>query len=168
MDSIWRTLDTVLGLSATQAHDLSVVQVCLRAVVVYAILIAYIRFGKKRSLSQATVFDVVRVFIIGSISSRAISGTAPFFASLAGTFVLILLHWIISYFSQSSKLLSYLVKGTDTVLIREGKVDRKALASAHMSDDDLAQDLRQKGVETATDVKSARLERSGQLSVIKK
>jgi uncharacterized membrane protein YcaP (DUF421 family) len=42
------------------------------------------------------------------------------------------------------------------------------LASAHMSDDDLAQDLREEGVDAATQVKSARLERSGKLSVIKK
>ncbi|MGA8471394.1 MAG: YetF domain-containing protein [Pseudolabrys sp.] len=64
--------------------------------------------------------------------------------------------------------MSYLVKGTETTVIRDGKVDRKALAASHMSDDDLAEDLRQQGVEMATEVKSARLERSGKLSVIKK
>jgi uncharacterized membrane protein YcaP (DUF421 family) len=168
MEAIWYTIDGLLGLSATQAHELTPAQVCLRGVVVYVVLIAYVRFGKKRFLSQATAFDVILVIVIGSISSRAISGTAPFFASLAGTFTLILVHWIISYFSQHSKLLSYLVKGTDTILVREGKIDRKALVASHMSDDDLAQDLRQEGVEATTDIKSARLERSGKLSVIKK
>jgi uncharacterized membrane protein YcaP (DUF421 family) len=167
MDAIWHAIDGLLGLSATQAHELNWVQVCVRSVVVYAVLIAYVRFGKKRFLSQATAFDAILVIIIGSISSRAISGTAPFFASLAGTFVLILLHWIISYFSQGSKFLSYLVKGHDTVLVRNGEIDRKALAASHMSDDDLAQDLREEGIESPAKVKSARLERSGKLSVIK-
>ena len=87
---------------------------------------------------------------------------------MAATFVLILVHWVISYFTQNSKVLSDLVKGHDTVLVQEGKIDREALASAHMSDDDLAQDLREEGVDAATQVKSARLERSGKLSVIKK
>jgi uncharacterized membrane protein YcaP (DUF421 family) len=37
-----------------------------------------------------------------------------------------------------------------------------------MSEDDLAEDLRQEGIETPTQVKMARLERSGRLSVIRK
>jgi uncharacterized membrane protein YcaP (DUF421 family) len=37
-----------------------------------------------------------------------------------------------------------------------------------MSEDDLAEDLRQEGIETPTQVKMARLERSGKLSVIRK
>ena len=50
--------------------------------------VAYVRFAKKRFIGQATAFDFILVIIIGSIASRAIYGTAPFFASLAGTFVL--------------------------------------------------------------------------------
>ena len=168
MDALWSMTDAMLGLSATKAEELSALQVCLRALVVYLVLIGYVRFAKKRFLGEATGFDVVLVIIIGSIASRAISGTAPFFSSLAGTFVLILVHWIISWLAQSSPLLSYIAKGTDTVLIRDGQVDRKALARSHMSDDDLAEDLRQEGVEDPKQVKSARLERSGRLSVIKK
>ncbi|HEY7228883.1 MAG TPA: YetF domain-containing protein [Pseudolabrys sp.] len=168
MEAVWDAIDTLLGLSATKAEELSILQVCLRAVVVFLVLIAYVRFAKKRFLSQTTALDVILVIVIGSISSRAISGTAPFFASLAGTFVLILMHWVISYFARGSELLSYLVKGNDTVLIRDGKVDRRALMAAHMSDDDLAEDLRQNGIEEPKEVKSARLERSGKLSVIEK
>jgi uncharacterized membrane protein YcaP (DUF421 family) len=158
----------LLGLSATRAEELSILQVCLRAVVVFLVLIAYVRFAKKRFLSQTTALDVILVIVIGSISSRAISGKAPFFASLAGTFVLILMHWVISYFARDSEFLSYLVQGTDTVLIRDGKVDRKALRASHMSNDDLAEDLRQNGIEDPEEVRSARLERSGKLSVIEK
>jgi uncharacterized membrane protein YcaP (DUF421 family) len=140
--------------------------VCLRALVVYLVLIGYVRFAKKRFLSEATGFDAILVIVIGSISSRAISGTAPFIPSLAGTFVLVLVHWVISSITRNSPFLSYIAKGTDTVLIRNGKIDRKALAASHMSEDDLAEDLRQEGVETPSQVKSARLERSGRLPLI--
>src|SRR3954451_17931180 len=92
-------LEAALGLSATKAEELNTLQVCVRAVVVFIILIAFVRFGKKRFLGKATAFDAILVIMIGSIASRAISGTAPFIPSLAGTFVLILTHWIISYFS---------------------------------------------------------------------
>lgn len=168
MDALWNIADALLGLSATRAEELSTLHVCTRAVVVYLVLIGYVRVAKKRFLGQATGFDAIIVIVIGSIASRAISGTAPFLASLAGTLVLILVHWIISYFATDSPLLSYLVKGKDTILIRDGEVNHKALSSSHMSEDDLTEDLRQEGIETPKQVKSARLERSGRLSVIKK
>ena len=66
-DDIWSTFDSLLGLSATKAEELNSLQVSLRAVVVYMVLIAYVRFAKKRFLSQATAFDVVLVIVIGSI-----------------------------------------------------------------------------------------------------
>lgn len=168
MDAITNTLDVLLGLSATRAEQLTTAQVCLRAVVVYLVLIAYVRMGKKRFLGEATAFDVILVIVIGSIASRAISGTAPFFTSLAGTLVLIVMHWLISLAARSSPLLSFLTKGRDTVLIRNGKIDRPALRGAHMSDDDLDEDLRQNGIASPSEVKEARLERSGKLSVIKR
>jgi uncharacterized membrane protein YcaP (DUF421 family) len=168
METVAIFVDAVLGISATKAEQLTVLQVCARAFVVYLILIVYVRLGKKRFLGQATAFDAILVIIIGSISSRAISGTAPFAASLAATLVLILIHWVISYFTETSKALGYLTKGTDTLIVKDGRVDRAALRDAHMSDDDLAEDLRERGVAAPGDVKEARLERSGKLSVIKK
>ena len=168
MQTVSHFLDSFIGLSATKAEELTAAQVCVRAFVVYLTLIAYVRFGKKRFLGEATAFDAILVIVIGSIASRAISGTAPFFASLAGTFVLVLVHWIISYLTEDSASLGAILKGHDTVIIRNGRVDLKALQSAHMSRDDLAEDLRQEGIENPSEVKEARLERSGKLSVIKK
>jgi uncharacterized membrane protein YcaP (DUF421 family) len=168
MEIFWHLLDAAMGLSATKAEELTFAQVCVRAAVVYLVLIGYVRFGKKRFLGEATAFDAILVIVIGSIASRAISGTAPFGASLAGTFMLVLLHWLISYFTEDSAMLGNILKGRDTIIIKNGRVNRKALREEHMSQDDLAEDLRQEGAGGPSEVKEARLERSGKLSVIKK
>jgi uncharacterized membrane protein YcaP (DUF421 family) len=167
MFALFEVLDAALGLAAERPEQLAVSQVCLRAAVVFLVLIAYLRAAKKRFLGQATVFDAILVIVIGSIASRAISGTAPFGASLAGTFTLILMHWLLSYVLVQVPALGGLVKGHSTVLIRNGKIDRDALRSAHMMQDDLEEDLRANGVGAASAVKEARLERSGKLSVIR-
>ena len=57
MHKIGRFFDDALGLSALSASDLTVVQVGLRAVVVYFALGLFARMGKKRFLGQATAFD---------------------------------------------------------------------------------------------------------------
>lgn len=168
MNALWTVLDLMLGISATKPDQLNTLQVSIRAVVVFVTLIAYVRIGKKRFLGSATAFDAILLIVIGSIASRAISGTAPFVASLAAALVLILFHWLLSFVARDSPTLSGLIKGHDTPLIKDGRVNRKALREAHMSDDDLSEDLRQQGFGAPTEVQDARLERSGRLSVVKK
>jgi uncharacterized membrane protein YcaP (DUF421 family) len=167
MDALKDITDTALGLSL-RPQQLELWQICLRAVIVYLAMIMFVRFGKKRFLSRATAFDAILVIVIGSTAARAITGNAPFFATLAAVWVLIAMHWVISYFTESSPTLGSLVKGNTTVLVRNGRVDRQALKDAHMSPDDLDEDLREQGIDDPKKVKEARLERSGKLSVIRK
>jgi uncharacterized membrane protein YcaP (DUF421 family) len=162
-----QSIDALFGFSASEAKELTAVQVCLRAVLVFLILIAYFRFAKKRFLGQATGLDAILFVVIGSIASRAISGTAPFFPSMAGSLMLIGMHWLISYITRDSKTLGALIKGHDTLLVRDGQVDHEAMAAAHMSGADLAEELRLKGIGDVAEILEARLERNGKLSVIK-
>jgi uncharacterized membrane protein YcaP (DUF421 family) len=167
MDALKDITDIALGLSL-RPQQLELWQICLRAVIVYLAMIMFVRFGKKRFLSRATAFDAILVIVIGSTAARAITGNAPFFATLAAVWVLIAMHWVISYFTEGSPTLGSLVKGNTTVLVRNGRIDRQALKDAHMSRDDLDEDLREQGIADPKKVKEARLERSGKLSVIRK
>jgi hypothetical protein len=45
MEAFWNSTDALLGLSAVKAEELSTLQVCLRALVVYLVLIGYVRFA---------------------------------------------------------------------------------------------------------------------------
>jgi len=77
-------------------------------------------------------------------------------------------RWItLSIHARSSRGGSDPTKGNDTLLIKNGHLNRKALRDAHMSPDDLKEDLREQGVENSHDVKEAGLERSGKLSVVR-
>jgi uncharacterized membrane protein YcaP (DUF421 family) len=168
MDTVYQWLDTIFGLHASRASELGIAQACARAFIVYLVLIAYVRFGKKRFLGEATAFDAILVIVIGSLASRGIAGNAPLGPTLAATLVLIAMHWVMSYFTSNWPALSSLLKGRDTVLIKNGRIDHQAMSGSHMAMDDLEQDLRQQGVGNPRDVKEARLERSGRVSVVRK
>jgi uncharacterized membrane protein YcaP (DUF421 family) len=167
METLYDALDQVLGLSQ-KAQDLSIAQTCLRAAIVFFVLLAAVRFGKKRFLGRATAFDTILAILIGSTAARAINANTSFFGTLAAVIVMIGLHWLVSRIARDWRAFSNLVKGNPTPLIKDGKVNRAALKRADMSDDDLDEDLRQEGVLHASEVKEARLERDGRLSVIKK
>jgi uncharacterized membrane protein YcaP (DUF421 family) len=166
MEVVAELAETLLGLSA-KADALSFVQVAVRAVLVYGALIAFVRLGKKRFLAQATAFDAILIILIGSIASRGVSGTAPFFTSILATGWLIALHSAISFISCRSDRFSRLIKGNPTVVIKDGRVDRTALRNTHMSAGDLEEDLRKHGLRDVSKISEGRLERDGTLSVLK-
>jgi uncharacterized membrane protein YcaP (DUF421 family) len=118
-------------------------------------------------LGRATAFDVILVITIGSVAARALTGGAPLFPGLVALVVLVGLHWVFSAVARDHPAFSRLIKGTPTPLIQDGRVNRKALRAAHMSNDDLEEDLREKGIDDPAQVKEARLERNGRLSAVK-
>ncbi len=158
--------DAALGLSLTSAQ-LGAAQMGLRAALVYAALLVLVRLGKKRFLGRATAFDVVLVITVGSIAGRAVTGGAPLVPALAALLVLIVVHWVFSLLGRDWPSFSGLIKGHSTVLVDDGRLDRRALRRAHMSKDDLAEALRSQGIVDIREVREARLERSGSVSVIK-
>lgn len=167
-------IDTLLDLNreifglTLKSEEMGVGQMCARALLIYIALIVIVQFGKKRFLGKATVFDAILVIIIGSIAARSITGGAPLLPSLGAEVVLVGIHWVFSAVARKSPLFSHLIKGRSTILIKDGHVRGEALSAEHVSGDDLDEDLRQEGVSVPAEVKEARLERSGRLSVLKK
>jgi len=159
--------ETIFGLSL-KSEQLGYGHMAARATLMYILLIIIVRSAKKRFLSNATAFDFILTVMIGSIAARALTGGAPFFPAMLAVAVMVGIHWVISWEAEGSPVFSQLIKGHDTLLIKDGKVLKRPLADAHMSRDDLDEDLREKGVSTPDEVKEARLERSGKLSVLKK
>lgn len=78
MGALYRGIDWLVGLSVA-AHDLTLSQICLCAIIVYLLMIGFVRMGKKRFLGRATAFDAILVIIIGSTAARAITGNSAFF-----------------------------------------------------------------------------------------
>jgi uncharacterized membrane protein YcaP (DUF421 family) len=167
LQDAYRLLDSVLGLSL-RAQQLGFGHMAVRAALTYVILIVLVRLGKKRALGGATAFDVILVIILGSIAARALTGAAPYFPAMLGLVVLVFMHWLFSYVAWLSPSFSDFIKGRSTIVVRDGKIDCAALRAAHVSSDDLAEDLRSKGVDDPGSLREARLERSGKLSVLRK
>jgi uncharacterized membrane protein YcaP (DUF421 family) len=163
--TIYVGADLLLGLSL-KSEQLGFGHMAARAALMYVLLIWLIRSAKKRFLGQATAFDLILVIIVGSIAARGLTGGAPYFPCVFAIAVLIAMHWVFSYLARRWKWLSGLLKGHSTILIERGRIIEEALSDAHMSRDDLEEDLRQKGVAALSRVDEARLERSGRVSVI--
>src|SRR3954451_17700018 len=145
MDGIERVLAWTFGTGGGSLH-INAPQMALRAAVVYLATILIVRLGKKRFMSQATAFDVILGIMLGSLTSRAIAGTAPFFPTLVASAVLVGVHWLCPAAAVRWHAFGQAIKGGPQLLASDGQIDHRALVAAHMSEHDLWEDLRGKGV----------------------
>lgn len=150
-----------------ESHEIGVWQMVLRAVAVYAVTLVMVRLGKKRFMGKATAFDAILGIMLGSIVSRAITGNAPMVPALACTAALIALHSALSGVACRWHGFGEAIKGRPRVLVRNGRTDGKAMRSAHLTSRDLEEDLRRHGMASIGEVAEARLERNGDISVVR-
>jgi Predicted membrane protein len=168
MNALWNSLETLLGLSV-EPKDLTFVQISLRGIIVFLATVAMVRLGHKRSLSRKTPFDAVLLVILASVLSRAINGSAAFFATLGGGVVLVLLHRLFAHLAYYSHGFGILVKGKPDTIVRDGQCDFPTMRRNHVSIHDLEEDMRLNGhLDDLSKVRLARVERSGDISFIKK
>jgi len=168
MNALWNSFETLLGLSV-EPKDLTFVQISLRGIIIFLATLAMVRLGHKRSLSHKTPFDAVLLVILASVLSRAINGSAAFFATIGGGVVLVLLHRLFAHLAFYSHAFGILVKGKPDVIVRDGECDFETMRRNHISTHDLEEDMRLDAhIDDLSKVRLARVERSGDISFIKK
>ena len=147
--------------------DVSTIQMALRTVLIYAVTLALIRLGSKRFLGEATAFDVILGFMLGSVMSTAVNSSAPLVPTLAAGAVFVGLHWLLSTLAFHTDWFGAVAKGNPVLLIEDGRVRRPGVRRAGLSARDLDQALRlrAKDMDPAR-IERAYLERNGRVSVI--
>jgi uncharacterized membrane protein YcaP (DUF421 family) len=151
-----------------KASELTLLHISLRAFFIFVVGLALVRIGDRRSLSEKTAFDAIFIVLIGSMLSRAINGTAPFFTTIAAGIVLMVIHRACAFGACKSHAFGKLLKGKPVTLIRNGKIDHAEMRRSLVSEHDLEEDLRLEAkTEDVSTIAFARLERSGDISFIK-
>src|SRR5947207_2099368 len=141
MNAFRNSFETLLGLGV-EPKDLTFIQISLRGIIVFLVTLTTVRLGHKRSLSRKTPFDAVLLVILAAVLSRAINGSAAFFATLGGGVVLVVLHRLFAFLAFYSHGFGILVKGRPDVIVRDGQSDLGMMWRNHVSTHDLDEDMR--------------------------
>src|SRR4051812_20656347 len=162
-----KVLNDLLG-TGVDATQLNIGQVCVRAIIVFFAALVIVRFADKRFFARKTAFDFILGFILASILARAINGSEQLVPTISAAFLLAALHRLLGWIACVSPRFGGVIKGHSQTLVRDGQAQEARLREHHIGEDDLDEELRLNGVESVEKVKLARLERSGEISVVKK
>src|SRR5436190_13853911 len=168
MNTLYDFVDSLLGLQL-EPKQLTFTQISLRGAIIFVLSLFMVRLSSRRSLAQKTAFDAILLVILASVLSRAINGSAGFFTTIGAGFVLVLLHRLFGWMACRSHAFGILIKGCPIVIIQNGQANHQAMRQNLISDHDLEEDLRLDAeTQDISKIKIARLERSGDLSFIKR
>lgn len=144
-------------------------QLAARAAIIYFAGVLLVRLGKSRMLGRASPLDIIVAFILGSMLSRAITGTAAITDTLVATASLVLMHATLTWLACRFHACGWLVKGSPHVLVQDGQINRANMHHSHISEADLREEMRlNANVTELAAVELAVKERSGQIGVVRK
>jgi uncharacterized membrane protein YcaP (DUF421 family) len=148
--------------------ELPLLDLVVRAVVVYLTVLILLRISGKRQMGQMGATEFVAILLISNAVQNSMNGGDN---SLAGGIVLaavlIVLSTLISYLTFRSKLISGIFEGTPTLLVHRGKMIKRNLERERMNEDELKVLLRKQGVHSVHQIETAILEADGTLTITK-
>ena len=143
-------------------------QMAARAFVMFFIALLLIRAGGMRIFGEKSAFDYVIVIMLGAILSRGITGSSPFFSTVAACAIMILIHKILGWLAMKHEWVGKIVKGYRHSLYKNGEMNYKNMQKTSISKDDLMEGVRLEiNSDSLEQVQQIFIEKTGKISVVK-
>ncbi|MBR2406917.1 MAG: DUF421 domain-containing protein [Clostridia bacterium] len=138
----------------------------LRTVIIYIMIMGALRLAGKRQLGELQPAELVVTLLISDLASVPMQDNGmPLLSGLIPIAVLVSLELIVSALMMKWHWLARLVAGNPVVIIRDGKLQQKALRLLRLTVEDLMENLRQQQVFEIRDVQYAIAETNGKISI---
>jgi uncharacterized membrane protein YcaP (DUF421 family) len=141
---------------------LPILEKLARPVIVYLVLVVLLRLFGKRELAQLNPFDLVVLLSLSNTVQNAIIGDDnSITGGVIGAFGLLAINWLVVRVLFRSPRLTRALEGRSTVLIREGRLDVRAMDKESLSREELLSVIHKQGFEDFDKVHSCVLEPNG-------
>jgi uncharacterized membrane protein YcaP (DUF421 family) len=141
---------------------LPILEKLIRPVIVYLVLIVFLRIFGKRELAQLNPFDLVVLLSLSNTVQNAIIGEDnSVTGGIIGAFSLLAINWILMRILYRLPKVNKALEGTSTVLIQDGKVDYDALKRETLTEEELLSALHKQSFDRYSDVRRCVLEPNG-------
>lgn len=144
-------------------------EIVVRALSAFVMLIAITRILGKKQISQLTFLEFVIGITLGELAGFISTDVEEnFWHGVIALMVWFIVPLGLEFLVLKSKKLRTLLEGSGRVMVKEGKVLEDNLKKERMSADELLEQMRVKNVFNVADVEFAVLETNGELSVLLK
>lgn len=147
----------------------NIANLLIKVTIIFAVLLLLARILGKKQMSHLTFFNYVTGITIGSVAANAITQSNNFAVQeLIGVIWWCILTELTGFVNLKSGNLRRIIDGEPIILIKRGKIIKRALRLSRINMDDLSMMLRSKEVFSISEIEYAILEPDGKLSIMKK
>ena len=134
----------------------------LRSVIMYLVLVVFLRVFGKRELAQLNPFDLVVLLTLSNTVQNAIIGNDnSVIGGILGAFTLLGVNWALMWLLYRAPKLNQSLQGESSTLIRDGRIDQEALEEEKLTEEELISVLNKNGFTDPGDVELCVLEPNG-------
>lgn len=144
------------------------ITVFARTLIIYTFLLLTMRFMGKRQLGELEISELVITFLLSEIASLPITNPElPLLHAVVPVLSLMALEVLLSAGTLRLPKLKSAISVRPALIIYNGKLLRRELIRARISNEEFLSQLRQKDIFDISDVEYAILEPNGQISAVK-
>lgn len=146
---------------------MDILSVVFRTVTVYVFIVLAIRLFGKKELSQLSILDLVFILLISnSVQNAMVGNNTSLLGGIVAAGSLFVVNYLLENVLYHSSRIEKLIEGTAIMLIYKGRLLRKHMELAKITQEELEAVVREHGVKSITDVDLAVLEVDGNISVL--
>jgi uncharacterized membrane protein YcaP (DUF421 family) len=145
-------------------EQIPVTEKLLRTILVYTLIVVLIRMSGKRGLSGVNTLDIVVILLLSNVVQNAIIGNdVSVTGGAIGAVTLIGVDWLLSRLALHSDLFARVFEGTETEVIRDGRLLNRPARRLGFRGTDLEHAVRLQNGDDLGQVATGVVEPSGQL-----
>jgi uncharacterized membrane protein YcaP (DUF421 family) len=142
----------------------------IRGLVIYFFLLLVFRISGRRTLSNATTFDLVLLLIISEVTQQAmVDNDHSITNGVLLILTLVMTSLGLSELKQRFPRLKYILEGSTVMVVRNGSMIKKRMNELRVDEDEILEAARMAhGLESLEQIKYAFVEPNGEISVVPK
>lgn len=146
------------------AQELPAAEKIIRTVVIYALIAVLLRISGKRGLSGLNSLDFVVIFLLSNVVQNAVIGQDNSVTGAAiGAATLVAVNMAVTRAALRSDLFARIFEGSETTVIRDGSVDKRAVRRIGLRRHELDRAVRLQNGEDIDDVADGLFDPDGHL-----
>lgn len=148
---------------------LALLSVAGRTALIYGVVLMLLRLIGRRQIGQTTPSDLVVLLLVSeAVQNAMLGGDETLAGGLVSMATLLLIGWVIEHLTLRFPRLERWIEGRASVVVEQGRIDRKAVRAQKISEDDLIAALRGHGIASLDEASMVVIEGNGRVSVLKR
>lgn len=145
------------------------INLVIRCIFFYFMIIVALRFMGKREIGELSIFDIVIYLVMSELLALSLTEEdKTIFHTLVPLITLALLQVTVAYLIMKFERFRHILDGEPVILIQNGLINQSAMKKERYNIDDLMMQIRECGIGSIHEIAFAVLETNGKLTLLKK